>query len=123
MKRTIASSMLAAIVATLVLVSGAVWGVGAQQKMSRTKCKIVSGHIMDQSYTGAECASPLGQCSAGRFYGGLKGNFIASATSFTPSNDTAKTGVVFFTASLVLHTKEGDIFLKDAGAFNTTSGD
>ncbi len=66
--------------------------------------------------------SPFGQCSAGRFSGALKGNFIASATSFTPSNDTATTGVVFFTVDVVLHLKDGDLFLKDAGAFNTTPG-
>jgi hypothetical protein len=124
MKRRITIAILAAVaVAGMMVFSGTTRGVAArQQRSSRAKCKTVSGHIADQSYSGAECASPLGQCSAGSFTGALKGNFVASATSFTPSNDTATTGVLFFTADLVLHTKDGDLFLKDAGAFNTTPG-
>ncbi|HEX8561307.1 MAG TPA: hypothetical protein VF668_24660 [Pyrinomonadaceae bacterium] len=102
--------------------SGAARGVAAREKPSKAGCQTVSGHITDQPLAGAECASPLGQCSAGRFYGALKGEFVASATSFTPTGDTATTGVISFTADLVLHTKDGDIFLKDAGAFNTTPG-
>ena len=122
MRRRIIIPILTAIVAALMFMSGPMRDVAARQKSSKAKCKTVSGHITDQPYAGAECASPLGQCSAGRFYGGLKGNFVASATSFTPSNDTATTGVLSFTADLVLHTKDGDLFLKDAGAFNTTPG-
>jgi hypothetical protein len=124
MKRRITIAILAAVaVAGMMVFSGTTRGVAArQQSSSKAKCKTVSGHIADQPYTGAECASPLGQCSAGRFTGALKGNFVASATSFTPSNDTATTGVLFFTADLVLHTKDGDLFLKDAGAFNTAPG-
>jgi hypothetical protein len=113
---------LATILATLLLSAGAARGGAAREKPSRAKCKSVSGHIADQPYAGAECASPLGQCSAGSFYGALKGEFVASATSFTPSGDTAATGVLSFTADLVLHTDDGDLFLKDAGVFNTTPG-
>ncbi|MET0645902.1 MAG: hypothetical protein ABW208_04725 [Pyrinomonadaceae bacterium] len=97
-------------------------GGAAREKPPKARCQMVSGHITDQPYVGAECASPLGQCSAGRFYGVLKGDFVASATSFTPSADTATTGVISFTADLVLHAKDGDLFLKDAGTFNTTPG-
>lgn len=124
MQRRITSAILAAVaVATLAVFSGTTRGVFAQQqRSSRAKCKTVSGHIADQPDTGAECASPLGQCSAGRFSGALKGDFVASATSFTPSGDTATTGVISFTADLVLHTEDGDLFLKDAGVFNTTPG-
>ena len=122
-RRITIATLLAVVVAALTLFSGTIRNVAAQQqRSSKAKCKIVSGHITDQSYAGAECASPLGQCSAGRFSGALNGEFIASATSFTPSNDTATTGVLFFTADLVLHTRDGDLFLKDAGAFNTTPG-
>ena len=106
---------------TLSAGAGAV-GVAAWEKPSKARCQTVSGHITDQPLAGAECTSPLGQCSAGRFYGALKGNFVASATSFTPTGDTATTGVITFTADLVLHTKDGDLFLKDAGTFNTTPG-
>ena len=122
-RRIIIAILAAAAVAALAVFSGTSRGVFArQQSPSGAKCKTVSGHISDEPYTGAECASPLGQCSAGRFNGAIKGDFVASATSFTPSGDTATTGVIFFTADLVLHTKDGDLFLKDAGAFNTTPG-
>lgn len=120
MKRTAITT--AIILSVLFLSAGAGRGVAAWEKPSKPRCQSVSGHITDQPFAGAECASPLGQCSAGRFYGVLKGDFVASATSFTPSGDTATTGVLSFTADLVLHTKDGDLFLKDAGAFNTTPG-
>lgn len=110
------------ILSALTLLAGAARGVAAWEKPSKARCQTVSGHITDQPVAGAECASPLGQCSAGRFYGALKGDFVASATSFTPSGDTATTGVISFTADLTLHTKDGDLFLKDAGNFNTTPG-
>ena len=112
----------AIILASLFLSAGAGRGVAAREKPSKARCRAVSGHITDLPYAGAECASPLGQCSAGLFHGVLKGDFVASATSFTPSGDTATTGVISFTADLVLHTKDGDLFLKDAGTFNTTPG-
>lgn len=120
MRRTAITT--AIILASLFLSAGAARGVAAWEKPSKPRCQTVSGHITDKPYAGAECASPLGQCSAGRFYGALKGTFVASATSFTPSGDTAATGVLYFTADLVLHTRDGDLFLKDAGAFNTTPG-
>ncbi len=123
MQRRITIAILAAVAAaTLTIFSGMTREVAAREKPSKARCQTVSGHITDQPLAGAECASPLGQCSAGRFSGALKGDFIASATSFTPSGDTAVTGVVSFTADLVLHTKDGDLFLKDAGVFNTTPG-
>ena len=123
MQRRITTAILSAVaVATLTFFSGAARGVAAWEKPPKARCQTVKGHITDQPLAGAECASPFGQCSAGRFYGALKGNFVASATSFTPSGDTATTGVLFFTADLTLHTKDGDLFLKDAGVFNTTPG-
>lgn len=120
MKRTVITMTI--IMATLTLPAGAARGVAAWEKPPKARCQTVKGHITDRPLAGAECASPLGQCSAGRFYGALGGNFVAAATSFTPSGDTAVTGVVSFTADLVLHTKDGDLFLKDAGTFNTTPG-
>lgn len=122
MRRRIAIPVLIAVVTTLLLPPCGMGGVAASERSTKAKCKTVSGHITDQPLAGAECASPLGQCSAGRFHGALKGDFVASATSFTPSGDTAATGVISFTADLVLHTNDGDLFLKDAGAFNTTVG-
>jgi hypothetical protein len=124
MQRRITIAILATVtVAALMVFSGATRVASArQQRASKAKCKTVSGHIADQPYTGTECTSPLGQCSAGRFSGALRGDIVAAAPSFTPTNDTAATGVLFFTADLVLHTRDGDLFLKDAGAFNTTPG-
>lgn len=119
MRRTVIATTI--ITAALTLSAVAARGVGARDKSPKARCQTFSGHITDQPFAGAECTSPLGQCSRGRFSGALKGEFIA-ATSFTPSGDTAATGVLSFTADLVLHTKDGDLFLKDAGAFNTTPG-
>ena len=110
------------ILAALTLSAGAARGVAAWEKPPKARCQTVKGHITDQPFAGAECASPLGQCSAGRFYGVLKGNFIAAATSYTPTRDTTTTCFFCYSDDRVLHTKEGDLSLKDAGAFNTTPG-
>src|SRR5260221_4112806 len=65
------------------------------------------------------CTSPVGTCVSGEAIGGLRGDFLATATSFTPSIDTAVTAVIFETADLVLHTKDGDLQMKEAAAYNT----
>ena len=64
------------------------------------------------------CASIVGICTEGTLTGALKGIFSFTATSLTPSIDTATTGVVFYTGDLILTTKDGQLFCKDAGAFD-----
>src|SRR5262249_11512842 len=68
--------------------------------------------------TGSACTSPVGLCTSDRFFGGLKGDFLFTATSLTPTTDTPLTGMVHYTGEIVIHTKEGDLAIKDAGAFN-----
>ncbi len=83
------------------------------------QCKIVHGHFIDQVLVPPPtCTSPLGLCVSGQAIGGLKGDFLATLTSITPSIDTPVTDVVFETADLVLHTKDGDLQLKEAVAYN-----
>lgn len=82
-------------------------------------CKTVHGHFINQVLVPSPpCASPVGTCVSGRAIGGLKGDFLATVTSITPSIDTAVTTVIFETADLVLHTKDGDLHLKEAVAYN-----
>jgi hypothetical protein len=43
---------------------------------------------------------------------------LATVTSITPSIDTPVTAVIFETADLALHTKDGDLQMKEAAAYN-----
>lgn len=82
-------------------------------------CKAVHGHFINQVLvSGPSCTSPVGTCVSGRAIGVLKGDFLATVTSITPSIDTAVTAVIFETADLVIHTKDGDLHLKEATAYN-----
>ena len=65
------------------------------------------------------CASIVGICTEGTLTGALKGIFSFTATSLTASADTPVTGVMFYTGDITLTTKDGVLFCKDAGAFDT----
>ncbi len=82
-------------------------------------CKPVHGQFINQVLIppGTTCLSQFA-CVSGQAKGVLKGDFLSTITSFTPSIDTATTSVFFVTADLVLHTKNGDLLLKEAAASN-----
>jgi hypothetical protein len=82
-------------------------------------CKPVHGQFINQVLIppGTTCLSPF-SCVSGEAKGVIKGDFLATITSFNPSIDTALTGVFFVTADLVIHTKNGDLSLKEAAASN-----
>lgn len=82
-------------------------------------CQSVHGQFINQVLLppGGACLSQIA-CVSGNAKGVLKGDFLATITSFTPSIDVATTSVFFVTANLVLHTKNGDLLLKEAAASN-----
>ena len=82
----------------------------------------VAGTIVSQ-VTASDCTSPIGLCTAGEFRGGIQGRFEFRATSITPSADSPATGIVFYTGDLTVHTKDGDLIVKDAGVVKSTGGD
>ena len=83
------------------------------------ECQSVRGHIVSQLLTEG-CTSPVDLCTIGRFRGDIRGEFVFTATSLNPTAnpDFALTSVAFYTGDLVLRTKDGDLMIKDAGAFN-----
>jgi hypothetical protein len=83
---------------------------------------LVKGHISSELLTGPECTSPVGLCTKGRFSGDIQGDFVFIANTLTPTPDTALTGVVHYIGDILIHTRKGDIFIKDSGAFNTLPG-
>jgi hypothetical protein len=95
------------------------------------RVKAVRGHILSELLTGPDCKSPVGLCTAGQFTGDIRGKFVFTAVTLTPSGDTATTGVMHYTGDIVivsaslppgvargLENGRGDIFIKDSGAFN-----
>ncbi len=102
----------------LTLVRMLLWWGGSEALAEQ--CKTVHGRFIDQVLVPSPpCTSPLHSCVSGRAIGGLKGNFLATTTSATPSIDTPLTAVIFETADLVLQTKQGELQLKEAAAYNT----
>jgi hypothetical protein len=114
--RITAATFFAALVA-----AAALFAAPAGRASSAAKCKNVRGHVTSQTLT-ENCASPIGLCAAGQFYGAIRGELLLVATSLTPTQDTPVTGVYMYTADDVIKTKEGDIYTKDAGALNLAPG-
>ena len=85
---------------------------------AQSRCQRVNGRIISQLLTGSECTSPVGLCTYGRFIGGIKGDFTLIVQTLTPTPDTSVTGVLHYTGDITIRTNNGDIFDKDAGAFN-----
>jgi hypothetical protein len=93
-------------------------------------CKPVHGHFINQVlvlFDGTSCTSPIGFCVSGQATGVIKGPFLATATSRTPITDpdlfpelegTPAGTIAFVTTDLVIHTKTGDLHLKEAAASN-----
>ena len=113
---------IAAAALAAVLVAGvALFSSPAGKASAAPKCKNVRGHVTSHTVT-EDCASPIGLCAAGQFYGAIRGELLLVATSLTPTQDTPATGVYTYTADDVIKTREGDIYTKDAGALNLTPG-
>ncbi|RIK30889.1 MAG: hypothetical protein DCC55_37170 [Chloroflexi bacterium] len=87
-------------------------------------CRRVRGFYEEHAADPNSCNSPIGLCIEGEFSGNVKGTFASTATALQPNNDTPTTSVVWFTGDGVIHAKidsrEGDIFFKSSGAFQTT---
>lgn len=80
-------------------------------------CKKVNGHYQEHFVFGAPC--PEGAlCIAGEYRGGIQGDFFGILASQT---DTDVSEVKLFTSNSTLHAringKEGDLIIKNAGAF------
>lgn len=107
------------VLAMLVLATLAVLPAIGSRAVASSGSMPVNGHIQSQVVAGPSCTSPVGLCTAGRFNGGIQGDFEFTATSLTP---TATAGVFFYTGTIVVHTRRGDLLCASAGVFNT-SGD
>ncbi len=59
------------------------------------------------------CTSPVALCTAGRFTGVINGDFVFTATSFTPSNVP---GIFFYDGTIVVRTSRGELRCADAGS-------
>lgn len=81
-------------------------------------CRPVHGTF---SLTAAEgpCNSQIALCTTGEFRGVLNGSSEFTGTSATPNVDTAVTAVITVTGDNVIHLRDGDVYTKDAIAFNT----
>lgn len=85
-------------------------------------CKKVEGHYVEHIVT-ENCNSPVGLCIAGEYFGDVRGAFFGAATTLAPTADTPATAVLLFTSDSTIHArisgKEGDLTIKNAGAFQS----
>lgn len=88
------------------------------------ECRSVNGHFSEQSLAGPACLSPVGVCTQGTYSGALRGDFSTVVSSFTASADTPVTAAALFTADSTLVVRygqrDGQLFIKNAGALRTT---
>lgn len=82
-------------------------------------CKAVHGRFTLQAFVDG-CASPVGICAAGTYDGGIQAHSDFVGSSLAPTVDTAATGVVLLTGDNAIHTRNGDLFTKDAIVLATT---
>jgi hypothetical protein len=112
--RRITPFFLAAMAVLLVTVSAS----------AQAQCRRVRGFYEEHAADPSSCSSPIGLCIEGEFSGNIKGAFASTATSLQPSGDTPVTSVLWFTGDGVINAKidsrEGNIFFKSSGAFQTT---
>jgi hypothetical protein len=104
------------IIAAVALVTAALFPASWNRVDASSRSTPVNGHIRSQMVAGPFCTSPVQLCTAGRFNGGIQGEFEFTATSLTP---TPTAGVFFYTGTIVVHTQRGELFCADAGVFNT----
>ncbi|MEZ4867172.1 MAG: hypothetical protein R3C14_37960 [Caldilineaceae bacterium] len=93
---------------------------GSSAAYADGRCKKVDGHYAEHIVPAPECTSPFGLCVAGDFRGDIYGGFFGSVNSLTP---TAVGEVLLFTTDTTIHAqignKQGDLMIKNAGAFQT----
>lgn len=99
----------------------------AANVQAQSSCQPVVGHYVEHAVQ-ENCSPPGALCIAGEYNGVIKGAFEGYTTSLAPTADEPPTGVYLFTSNSVIHArvggKEGDLMIKNAGAFLTLgSGD
>ena len=65
------------------------------------------------------CTSAVTICTHGTLTGGLNGEFDFTATSLSPTIDSATTSVLTYTGDIEITSRDGTLFCKDAGAFQS----
>lgn len=102
-------SKLVVVLAACVVVLGGVNGAAAA-----ALCKKVNGKLTLQTFAGPGCLSRIGLCATGAFTGDIAGTIAFTGTSFTETDDTPTTSVVFVTGDNVITTDSGILYTKDA---------
>lgn len=94
---------------------------------AQSSCRDLKGRYQEHAVAPADCTtSPVGLCIAAEYTDGpLHGTFTGSVNALIPSGDTPTTSVLFFTTDTLIHAqignKQGDIFVKNNGAFQTAA--
>jgi hypothetical protein len=108
-----------------VLLAGILLTVASATVTANSSCHDVEGSYNIIPVSGADCDSPSGICGKGTFTGGIKGDYISAVLSTPPTPETSETGFIVLTAEAIITSAkirnwEGDLVLKEAGAFHPT---
>jgi hypothetical protein len=99
--------------------------IGAANASAQANCWNISGRYQEAAVPPERCTtSAVNLCIEGEYTAGpLHGTFFGAASTLVPSADVAVTNVLFFTTDSVIHAqfhgKQGDLTIKNAGAFRT----
>lgn len=78
------------------------------------RCRSVHSRVELTASSDPGCTSPIGLCASGVLRGNLRGTSEFIGTSFLPTVDTGTTAVVVLTGDNIIHTRDGELYTKDA---------
>lgn len=79
----------------------------------------VSGKFETSFVSGDDCQKQAPVCATGTTGGKLKGQFTFGVSSVTQTADSPSTGVVLFTGTASIETREGTLRCRNAGSLQT----
>jgi hypothetical protein len=108
--------------ASLGLVVGAAILLCAAPARGDQSCRPVNGHFEARLVPPADCASPVGVCTSGRVWGGLRGTYFFTMESLAPTGQPAVPSILFFTGKSDIRIAGGTVQGVDTGTIDLPPG-
>lgn len=105
---------------TVICLVGLVSPAATLAQSAATVCRNVEGTFTIQTFSGSNCASPVGVCGTVQWKGDISATSSVVASSAGPTIDTGATDVVVTTADAQLTLHGGTLLTKDAVVLRTT---
>jgi len=88
-----------------------------------SRCRSVRGHAVTHTVPASACTSPVGFCTEGKVYGGLKGELTFVVSHFIDPMLPSIPNVTLYLVRSTIRTHRGDILIgTDSGALDLKEG-